>query len=68
MVMEEGDYQGLGAPVKLSRTPASLRRLPPRFGEANRAVLSEAGFGEGEIAALIDAGVLLETPQKASAE
>jgi crotonobetainyl-CoA:carnitine CoA-transferase CaiB-like acyl-CoA transferase len=68
MVMEEGDYQGLGAPVKLSRTPASLRRLPPRFGEANRAVLREAGFGESEIAALIDAGVLLETPQKASAE
>ena len=68
MVMEEGDYQGLGAPVKLSRTPASLRRLPPRFGEANRAVLREAGFGESEIAALVEAGVLPETPQKASAE
>ena len=68
MVMEEGDYQGLGAPVKLSRTPASLRRLPPRFGEANRAVLAEAGFAESEIAALIEGGVLLEAPQKASAE
>jgi crotonobetainyl-CoA:carnitine CoA-transferase CaiB-like acyl-CoA transferase len=68
MVMEEGDYQGLGAPVKLSRTPASFRRMPPRFGEANRAVLSEAGFGESEIAALIEAGVVLEAPQKASAE
>jgi crotonobetainyl-CoA:carnitine CoA-transferase CaiB-like acyl-CoA transferase len=68
MVMEEGEYQGLGAPVKLSRTPASLRRLPPRFGEANRAVLREAGFAESEIADLIEAGVLLEAPQKASAE
>jgi crotonobetainyl-CoA:carnitine CoA-transferase CaiB-like acyl-CoA transferase len=68
MVIEDGDYQGLGAPVKLSRTPASLRRLPPRFGEANRAVLREAGFGESEIAALIAAGALIETPQKASAE
>ena len=68
MVMEEGEYQGLGAPVKLSRTPASLRRLPPRFGEANRGVLREAGFGETEIAALIETGVVLEAPQKASAE
>ncbi|HEV2551198.1 MAG TPA: CoA transferase [Stellaceae bacterium] len=68
MVMEEGEYQGLGAPVKLSRTPASLRRLPPRFGEANRAVLREAGFSDGEIAALIEAGAVLEAPQKASAE
>jgi crotonobetainyl-CoA:carnitine CoA-transferase CaiB-like acyl-CoA transferase len=68
MVMEEGEYQGLGAPVKLSRTPASLRRLPPHFGEANHAVLREAGFGESEIAALIEAGVVLDAPQKASAE
>ncbi len=68
MVIEDGEYRGLGAPVKLSRTPASLRRLPPRFGEANRAVLREAGFGESEIAALIEAGVVLEKPQNASAE
>jgi crotonobetainyl-CoA:carnitine CoA-transferase CaiB-like acyl-CoA transferase len=68
MVMAEGDYQGLGAPVKLSRTPANLRRLPPRFGEANQAVLREVGFSESEIAALIEAGVVLEAPQKASAE
>ena len=68
MVMEESDYQGLGAPVKLARTPASLRRIPPRFGEANHAVLREAGLSEAEIAALIEAGVVLEAPQKASAE
>ena len=68
MVMEEGEYQGLGAPVKLSRTPASLRRVPPRFGEANRAVLREAGLSEAEIAGLIEEGIVLETPQKASAE
>jgi crotonobetainyl-CoA:carnitine CoA-transferase CaiB-like acyl-CoA transferase len=68
MVMEDGDYQGLGAPVKLARTPASLRRTPPRFGEANHAVLREAGLSEAEIAHLIEAGVVLEAPQKASAE
>ncbi|RMX04280.1 CoA transferase [Corticibacter populi] len=28
MVVQMGDYQGLGAPVKLSRTPASYRHAP----------------------------------------
>ena len=39
MVYEQGAYRAVGNPVKLSRTPAGLHRLPPRFGEANRAVL-----------------------------
>src|SRR5690606_28239125 len=29
MVLERGDYRGVGSPIKLSRTPASLRCLPP---------------------------------------
>ena len=29
MVLEQGDYQGVGSPIKLSRTPATLRKLPP---------------------------------------
>lgn len=33
MVWEDGDYRGVGSPVKLSRTPASLRRPPPALGE-----------------------------------
>jgi crotonobetainyl-CoA:carnitine CoA-transferase CaiB-like acyl-CoA transferase len=33
MVLEEGSYQAIASPIKLSRTPASLRRLPPAFGE-----------------------------------
>ena len=39
LVWRDGDYTGLGAPVKLSRTPASFRRPPPRFGEHQREVL-----------------------------
>ncbi|PRZ01530.1 crotonobetainyl-CoA:carnitine CoA-transferase CaiB-like acyl-CoA transferase [Jezberella montanilacus] len=31
MVINEGAYRGLGSPIKLSRTPASLRKLPPGF-------------------------------------
>lgn len=32
MVLEQGDYRGVGSPIKLSRTPATLRRLPPDLG------------------------------------
>jgi crotonobetainyl-CoA:carnitine CoA-transferase CaiB-like acyl-CoA transferase len=39
LLYEQGDYSAVGAPVKLSRTPASLRRLPPRFGEHDQEVL-----------------------------
>jgi len=35
MVMHEGDYHAVASPIKLSRTPASLRRLPPKLGEHN---------------------------------
>lgn len=36
MVWEQGEYRGSGPPVKLSRTPATLRRLPPGFGQHNQ--------------------------------
>jgi crotonobetainyl-CoA:carnitine CoA-transferase CaiB-like acyl-CoA transferase len=68
MVYERGEYRAVGAPIKLSRTPAGLRRLPPRFGEANRDVLREAGYSEAEIARLIDAGVIAETIRPAAQE
>lgn len=29
MVLEQGAYKGVGSPIKLSRTPATLRKLPP---------------------------------------
>jgi crotonobetainyl-CoA:carnitine CoA-transferase CaiB-like acyl-CoA transferase len=31
MVLEQDGYRGLASPVKLSRTPAKLRKLPPGF-------------------------------------
>jgi len=41
MLLEEGDYQGIASPIKLSRTPATLRRLPPGLGEHNEEVYSQ---------------------------
>jgi len=58
MVYEEGAYKGVGAPVKLSRTPPALRRTPPAFGAGNREVLTEAGYSAAEIDRLIDAGIV----------
>ncbi len=49
----------LGAPVKLSRTPADCNRLPgPELGEHTEAVLRAAGFDEARIAALVAAGAV----------
>ena len=49
----------LGAPVKLSRTPADPGRAPgPGLGEHTDQVLGEAGYSAGEVAALHDAGAV----------
>jgi crotonobetainyl-CoA:carnitine CoA-transferase CaiB-like acyl-CoA transferase len=64
MVVETDGYRGTGTPVKLSRTPGGVRRLPPAFGEATRAVLAEAGYSPAEIDALIAAGVAFEGAPK----
>jgi crotonobetainyl-CoA:carnitine CoA-transferase CaiB-like acyl-CoA transferase len=49
----------LGAPVKLSRTPADCNRLPgPELGEHTEAVLRAAGFDEARIERLLAAGAV----------
>ncbi len=68
MVAERGTYRGTGNPVKLSRTPASVRSTPPAFGAATREVLAEAGYSAAEIDALFASGAALETPRKVAAE
>jgi len=39
MVVERDGYTGLGPPVKLSRTPPTVRRPPPRFNEHAEEIL-----------------------------
>lgn len=48
MVVDIGAYRGTGSPIKLSRTPATYRMAPPRFGEHTAAILDEAGV-QGEL-------------------
>ncbi len=58
MVVELDGYKGTGIPIKLSRTPGSVRAKPPKFGQDNDAVLREAGFSDAEVAALKKDGIV----------
>jgi crotonobetainyl-CoA:carnitine CoA-transferase CaiB-like acyl-CoA transferase len=52
----------LGAPVKLSRTPADCNRLPgPALGEHTEAVLRAAGYDDARIAELLRTGAVAGT-------
>jgi crotonobetainyl-CoA:carnitine CoA-transferase CaiB-like acyl-CoA transferase len=59
MVWEKDGYRNVGNPVKLSRTPASPRSKPKKFGADTRAVLSEHGYSAAEIDKLVAAGMAL---------
>jgi crotonobetainyl-CoA:carnitine CoA-transferase CaiB-like acyl-CoA transferase len=52
----EGTLRLPGIPATYSRTPASIRRLPPRLGEHSREILREAGLGAEEIEAMLASG------------
>ncbi|WP_415855582.1 CaiB/BaiF CoA transferase family protein [Sinomonas sp. G460-2] len=53
-----GTVRMLNAPIRLSETPASVRRVAPRLGEHNAEVLRENGFDEETILRLQELGVL----------
>ena len=53
-----GSFRTAGIPVKLSETPAELRRHPPDPGEHTRQVLAEVGCSEEEIKNFVRGGVV----------
>jgi formyl-CoA transferase len=59
-----GHLRTLGSPIKLSETPPDPTRRAPLLGEHTATILADAGFGEGEIAALLKSGAV-ETVAKA---
>ena len=59
MRVELGSYKGAGIPIKLSRTPGSVRLPPPRIGEHSAEVLARIGCADQEISKLLDSGVVL---------
>jgi crotonobetainyl-CoA:carnitine CoA-transferase CaiB-like acyl-CoA transferase len=48
----EGKIKLTAPPVKFSKTPATIDRLPPSLGEHNSEILKEIGFDDEEISAL----------------
>ncbi|ESP88812.1 CaiB/BaiF CoA transferase family protein [Candidatus Halobonum tyrrellensis] len=53
-----GEVEFPGSPMQFSRTPATVRRYPPRLGEHTDEVLREVGYDDEEIDALYAAGAL----------
>jgi crotonobetainyl-CoA:carnitine CoA-transferase CaiB-like acyl-CoA transferase len=64
VIAKVGAYQGVAPPIRMSRTPASVRTAPPKFAEHAAGILAERGYGADEIRDLIDLGVAPATPKK----
>lgn len=50
-----GKVKALDAPIRLSATPARVRRVPPRLGEHTAEVLREHGYDESAVTSLNEA-------------
>ena len=53
-----GTLPQIAFPVKLSATPATIRRPPPALGEQTEFILQELGYSIADVARLREAGVI----------
>jgi crotonobetainyl-CoA:carnitine CoA-transferase CaiB-like acyl-CoA transferase len=53
-----GAYLTAAPPVRMTKTPLEVQSTAPMFGEHTRAILRGAGYGEDEIAALVERGIV----------
>ena len=60
MVVQTGDFQGLGIQVKFDRTPGHPGSEPPAFSAHRKDILSEAGFSDIDIKKFIEMDIILE--------
>ena len=63
MSIEQDWYKMSGTPIKFSRTPGSIRHLPPKYGEHSGELLREFGFQDDEITKLLADKTVLDTRQ-----
>jgi crotonobetainyl-CoA:carnitine CoA-transferase CaiB-like acyl-CoA transferase len=57
-VVEKDWYKGVASPIRMERTKASLRSVPPTFGQHTAEVLAEFGYSKAEIEGLTAKGVI----------
>ncbi|MGM5024094.1 CaiB/BaiF CoA transferase family protein [Tardiphaga sp. 367_B4_N1_1] len=62
MILEKGEYKALGIPIKMSRTPGSLRSTPKTLGADTREICREAGLSDVEIDRMVAERTVLEAP------
>jgi crotonobetainyl-CoA:carnitine CoA-transferase CaiB-like acyl-CoA transferase len=55
-----GEVKVVAPAVKMSATPATIRRAPPLVGQHSREILAERGWSEAEIDALLARGVIAQ--------
>jgi crotonobetainyl-CoA:carnitine CoA-transferase CaiB-like acyl-CoA transferase len=55
-----GEVKVVAPVVKMSATPATIRRAPPLVGQHSREILAERGWSEAEIDALLARGVIAQ--------
>ena len=58
ILQQLGAHEALALPVSADGERVLHRSAPPRLGEHTAEVLADAGYAEGEIAELADAGVV----------
>ncbi len=58
MILRDGRFQTIATPLRADGLRPELRSRPPALGEHSRAVLTELGYDEATIAALIANGVV----------
>jgi formyl-CoA transferase len=57
MIVNKDWYKMTGIPIKFSRTPGSIRSLPPKFAEHTKEILAQAGVAQEQIDHLVDSGI-----------
>ena len=57
----EGNIRMASPPINFSKTPSSIRSLPPRLGEHSVEVLKDIGYSDADIQTLLSSGATKES-------
>lgn len=61
MLVEKEGYKGIGIPIKFSRTPGSIKDIPPAFNQHCEEVLKNEGYSEADIKKFQEMEIVVQT-------